>query len=412
MSGRLRPRNADRWIAFGLLGAGLLIRPWVQPGSFQGEDGPANVSLVVTSGEDAGPGTLREALFTANRAEGTAEITFEVDEVRLTSPLPPLAGGASVRIGGDQAQTVLRNAEGSDVPLLDVATTGVTVSNLVMEGSGGTCLQATRSVRIIGVIARGCGIGVLLGGEAQKSLVTGSTFEGNETGMRLEGALADVEIRENRFLANGSAGLSISGGALEAAGTPVRVIQNHFEDDRVSVLLVNASVLVTGNDFIGAREAAVYTAGPGAVVSENRMKGGQGVGVMVYEARRTRIAENEITGYATAGISIEGGSGTTVRSNRSHRNGYGILVRFTGDQSPHAIESNTVLGNQVDGIMMLGASPLVRGNTFSGNGGAGVRLVAWAGGRDEARRASRPLLEDNALDNNTLEGVVRDGMRE
>src|SRR5262245_594290 len=100
-------RSTISIVVFVLLGAFAALGYWheshqIQPGQ------AANSSAVnVTSGNDRGPGSLREALFIAAAAEGEVTITMRVPKITLSTALPPLANAHGIRlVGGEQGTEI------------------------------------------------------------------------------------------------------------------------------------------------------------------------------------------------------------------------------------------------------------------------------------------------------------------
>src|ERR1700704_6407529 len=60
------------------------------------------LSVNVTSPEDLGPGTLREALFIVAAANGRANVLIKTRKILLRTALPPLMNSHGVRIAVEQ----------------------------------------------------------------------------------------------------------------------------------------------------------------------------------------------------------------------------------------------------------------------------------------------------------------------
>ena len=70
------------------------------------------------------------------------------------------------------------------------------------------------------------------------------------------------------------------------------------------------------------------------------------------------------------------------------------------------IADNLISGQQIDGLVIIGASPIVRRNRSLDNKGAGIRVLDFVTAR-EARIAARPFLEENVMAGNAIDEPFR-----
>ena len=93
-----------------------------------------SVSVAVTNGADRGPGSLREALFIAAGARGSATILIRVGHIAVETALPPLLNAHGMTITAQAPGTTIDARSLSGGAVFDVAggntsITGVTVRN-------------------------------------------------------------------------------------------------------------------------------------------------------------------------------------------------------------------------------------------------------------------------------------------
>jgi hypothetical protein len=161
---------------------------------------------------------------------------------------------------------------------------------------------------------------------------------------------------------------------------------------------------VEDNELVGAFEVAVYLIGRGAIVRGNRIRGAVKVGVYGARPIDALVAGNELDRNPVA-ILISGAEGTVVRGNRLHANVDGIAAVFDGAGGDNLLAGNLLVGQRHDALLVIGASPLVRGNRALFNQGAGLRLL------DAEAAPAAPRLENNVLAGNGVEGPLREAFR-
>lgn len=370
----------------------------------------ARSRLVVTSANDLGPGSLREAIFAAGRADEPVVIAMRVARVTLRTPLPPLVNPRGVVVDAAQARTELDARGVVEGPALDLRSPGSLVEGLRVSGAAGAgLLVRARGVRLRGLTLRDCAEGVSIAEDAGDVVIEDSGFEANGTGVRVAAGAAGVVVRTSRFARHDQAALWAAAAAPEA-GDGLQVRENDFEDDRISLVLVNKPARVERNEFRRAREAAVYVMGSGAVLRENRTRAGAGLGIFADETRGALIEENDLDDNAGVGIVLRSGNASVVQGNRVSRNGYGIVVVFGEAGQPHLVADNLLLAQSQDALFVLGGSPLLSRNRALASRAAGLRILDFIP-REGPRVAAAPLLLDNVLRGNFLDAPVRGDYR-
>ena len=247
---------------------------------------PVPERAVVTNTLDSGPGSLRQAIISANAARG-GTITFSnvAGEIVLSNDLPTLAAGVVVRGPGREALAL-------DHVSLSIGTSN-RISGLTLRGrihnSGGAIvrncafvsgrLESYGNITILNSSFTGAyGPALRIVGDAN---VSACSFSGNSLGsycpyfegasiVSLGGAaiaveLGNVMIQRCTFIANNSVGVSSqSVGACNGSGQPA------FGG---AVLIAGGNVGMAECSFIGNQAAGVRS-GPGAPVGAAGSAGG------------------------------------------------------------------------------------------------------------------------------------------
>lgn len=370
----------------------------------------ARARLVVTSGQDQGPGSLREAIFAADRAEEPVVIALRADRIVLGTPLPPLVNPKGVVIDATQARTEIDARGLVDGPVLDLSSPGSLVQGLRITGAAGAgVLVRATGVRLRGIEVRDCAEGVSIAAGASDVVLEDSLFESNGSGIKVAAGASGVVVRNSRFARHDQAAVWAVAPTPET-GDGVLIRDNSFEDDRIAVVLVNKPSRVERNEFWRAREAAVYVMGSGAVLRQNRTRAGAGSGIFADEARGALIEQNELDDNAGVAIVLRSGGASVVQDNRVSRNGYGIVVVFGEAGQPNLVADNLLLAQTQDALFVLGGSPLLKRNRAMASRAAGLRILDFLPRRGP-RVVAEPLLLDNVLRNNFLDTPVRGDYR-
>jgi hypothetical protein len=265
-------------------------------------------SLVVTSTADAGPGSLREALLTANALAGPDTIVFAIPGVgpftiRPSSALPAITEAATIDATTQPgfAGTPIVELDGEDAPPqttgLTILSGGSTVRGLVINRFNGTGIELGGSP---GSLIVGNYIGTDLSGTVGLGNASDGIFLGDSAGNTIGGTTAAAR---NVISGNGGNGLAIVG-----SGAMNNLVQGNF----IGVNVTGAGPLgnggngvfvddlVTTNNTIGG-----ITPGAGNTIAFN---GGNGVVVLSGTAKS--ILSNAIFGNGGLGIDL-GGDGVT-----------------------------------------------------------------------------------------------------
>ena len=406
-------RRWPAWITVLLLGALAAATPWLDSLRPAPPDLQADREIRVTTPLDAGPGSLREAIFAADRAGGRARIVLEVPAIVLETPLPPLINPEGVVIDGGTIGCDIDARALRGGPALELASPRSMVDGLRIRGAAGVgFLLRGKGARLRRVAVRDSAVGVYLTEEADDLLIEEAEFEGNAVGVHLSPSMTQANLKDNLFRKHKRAAVWAVARQLSPGSRPaaVNLRGNRFEADSIGVVLINVSGRIERNQFSGAQTAAVYLAGPGAVVRENRISAGAGFGIYADATEGTPIEENEVDHNSAGGVLVRGARNTTVRSNRIYANGYGIVVVFGSTVSPNTVASNVLLGQLEDGLYVVGGSPLMRANQVRGSRGSGLRILDFLRGQ-RPRVVAEPFLEGNILTGNGSDVPSREEYR-
>src|SRR5262245_19485711 len=95
---RISRRSAVSIVVFAVLGMFALLGLWYESTQAAAGQAATTATINVTSGDDRGPGTLREALFIAAAAEGEATISVRAPKITLATALPPLVNSRGLSL--------------------------------------------------------------------------------------------------------------------------------------------------------------------------------------------------------------------------------------------------------------------------------------------------------------------------
>lgn len=365
----------------------------------------ADASLEVISSRDTGGGTLREAITAAARHSGRVRIVIRPARITLLSPLPPLVNGDGIVLDAAESRCELEASNAGDFPTLQITSPNSTIAGLRIRNARDAAIvvRAARAT-IRDVAVRDSADGVVLAG-APDALVERSAFERNTNGVRIEGNSPRAVIRGCNFRSHDGAGIWAVSSARNDAPV-VRIENNAFRDDRISIVVVNLGATIVRNDLRGAVENGIYLMQSRSSVRSNRILGGAAGGILADGADNVRVEQNEIDHNGSVGIMIRSSRNAGVQRNVVYANAYGIASIFGDRGAPNVIAENLVMNHRVDGVFIVGSSPLLRANRLLQNGGAAARVldfVPWSG----PRIVSDPRFDANTFTGNSPNAAVR-----
>lgn len=362
--------------------------------------------LTVINPADSGPGTLRAAIFSALRSGQRSDIVLVASRVQLNTPLPPLAGvrGLTISGAGGSHRIDAENLRAGAV--LDLRSNGIVLENFEITNARDRAinLQAgSLTVRRLTLTASGIGINAV---DAPNLRIVNSHFEDNRIGINIGNAGVSGVITDNRFQANREAAVwAVDPTATEAADPALAINDNDFADDRYGIVAGNIPLRIAANRIESPRAAGVLLLGRFPDVIGNRIRNGAAMGIVAVEASDGRVVDNEIDHNDAVGILLRATANLSVSGNQVYENGYGIVAVLGERGGGTSVSSNVVLSNRVDGIVVVGDSSIVQRNRVLDNRGAGLRVLDLVY-PDSSRVTANPLLTDNVLEDNGVNQPV------
>jgi hypothetical protein len=399
-----------RTLALGVVALGIAAaaQTWLVDRRPQLADLRPRTEFVVTSADDSGPGTLREAIFAADSADARARIVIRVPEVRLRTPLPPLVNPRGIELATSEARATLNAERLKEGVVLDIQASGSRVENIAVRGASEIAIRiAAAGVSLAAMWIEQSAVGLEILPGSQGLILSDSDFVANETGVQLQPETQDVTISGCRFRDHTRAAFWATRADDPPAGSGNNLlVDSTFDGDAIAIALANSSVRAERNEISRALEVGIFVAERRATLRNNRIREGAGVGIFAASAVGIEIADNEIDHNGSAGVVINSGGAVGLRGNRIHANAFGLIVVFGEPTSPHNITGNMLFGQLHDGVVIIGGSPAFIGNRIVGSGGNGLDILDYLA-RNGGRRAAQPLLEGTILSGNRADVPVR-----
>ena len=344
---------------------------------------PAN-DLVVTSGDDSGDGTLRQAVTNANTFLTSDTITFSgVTTVTLTTGQLPtvLSSVGSLTIRG--AGVTVTRSSGTAFRLLETSVQ----SKVVIEGmtlTNGTSSTGGGAIYNTGYLT-----------------VIGCTFRNNtSTGTSGGGAIYTSSLTyiiDSVFTLNEAIGGS--GGAINATGIQLNVVGSRFSSNRASV---NGGTIASANALSFWDSSIIYGLA-------------QGHGGGVYIGGSAGIVNSTI-GVSIAwinggGIYVADGSSTfiqnsTLNINNAGGSGSNLFVAGSTTQLDNSILASTVATQcSLGGGTLVARNSVIQTSALCANGAESVnndtgdpRLGSLTGGGSGSSYYPLTAMSVNAID--------------
>jgi hypothetical protein len=344
--------------------------------------------LTVFNTNDAGSGSLRQAILDANATTGADTITFDipgagVQTISPLSALPPLTDNAGVTIDGYTQPGARPNAR----PVGNNAVLLVELSGLAGGIEGFAIVVRSSSNRIRGLVINGFGMLGSSGGgvsieDGSNNRVAGCFLGTDATGTVAKPNNFGVMV-EIAFPLPGPTGTTIGG-----TSPAERNVVSGNASSGVLILANAGPTSVIGN-YVGtnASGTAALGNGLGGVVASTCAQ-------LVIGGTAAR-AGNLISGNTNAGIILSAIDGAVVQGNRIGTNALGTAAL------PNETGIQVAIGGA--GFLIGGASPGA-GNLISGNT-RGVRLFVPGGTTLESNLIGTDVSGKNPL-GNLEEGVL------
>ena len=393
--------NANKRIAlaagtFLLLGV-LALLGWSYH-SRQAAPGQAAGTLTVnvTSPDDLGPGTLREALFVVAAAKGTANVLIKTRSITLKTALPPLMNLHGVRIIGEPPGVEIDAQALAGAPVFDVTGANTSLEGLVLRNCpAAAILLRAAHFHMLSSTIESCDVGVEVAENASAVLIEHNRFANDRVGVRFSAPNRDTVVAGNTFMQDKVAGVwAVRGDAGARGGGTITVRDNHFNGGRSGVVAGNVAILVERNDFANEPDGAVHLVGAGAVIRGNHIGGEAPMGIVAANAREAVIDGNELEHLATYAIMVRSSANALLRANRVHNCGYGIAFVIGDPLRPSTAVENTIIEPKFNGIDVIGDSPILKRNQVLRPHAFALHVVDFqpAGGQNVR---AQPFLEGN-----------------
>jgi hypothetical protein len=393
--------NANKRIAlaagtFLLLGV-LALLGWSYH-SRQAVPGQAAGTLTVnvTSPDDLGPGTLREALFVVAAAKGTANVLIKTRSITLKTALPPLMNLHGVRIIGEPPGVEIDAQALAGAPVFDVTGANTSLEGLVLRNCpAAAILLRAAHFHMLSSTIESCDVGVEVAENASAVLIEHNRFANDRVGVRFSAPNRDTVVAGNTFMQDKVAGVwAVRGDAGARGGGTITVRDNHFNGGRSGVVAGNVAILVERNDFANEPDGAVHLVGAGAVIRGNHIGGEAPMGIVAENAREAVIDGNELEHLATYAIMVRSSANALLRANRVHNCGYGIAFVIGDPLRPSTAVENTIIEPKFNGIDVIGDSPILKRNQVLRPHAFALHVVDFqpAGGQNVR---AQPFLEGN-----------------
>ena len=348
-------------------------------------------SLLVTTRNDSGTGSLRNAILTANKTSEMDIIQFRILDdckdgictINVIQPLPEIT--APVSIDG----TTQINCS---VPCIEInGAKAETYSSGLVISAGSSTLQglAIISFAEYGLVLKGNGnnriAGNVIGLNSQGTIINGNLKSGILIENSANNSIGGSNTADRNVISgNMGAGVLIMGSASS---------QNTIAGNIIG--LNSSGTLALGNGLSGvAIESSGYnTIGGDSATERNVISGNNGAGILLKGASSTQnIIAGNIIGLNSSGSTALGNGLDGIIIDSAPAN---LVVQISPDGLP-----NIISGNLKSGIRITGSG--ASGNLVGGN------VI----GADEAMKTAVGNHEDGVTVENAADNVIGDGTPE
>jgi len=330
--------------------------------------GSGDVTVSVTSGDDMGPSSLREALFIAASARGRASVLIVARKLTLKTALPPLMNPHGMRLlaqppGAEIDAQALAGGAVLDVVGPNTSIEGVTVRNC----PGAAVLLRAVHFRMRSSAVESCDVGVEVAASAADVLIEDNRFENDRIGVRFAAPNSETAVVGNSFAHQRAAGLWAVRGDPGTRGNAIQVHDNRFSDDYSGVVAGNIAIAVVHNQFAAnSPDPAVHLIGAGAAIRDNRIAGPAASGIVAENARDPLIEGNELTHLSSYALMLRNSAGAVVRANRVTDCASGMAFVLGDAARPSTVIGNIISDPKLNAIDVIGDSPVLKDNQVVG----------------------------------------------
>jgi parallel beta-helix repeat protein len=369
------------------------------------EDRTVPSTFVVTNANDAGAGSLRQAILNSNARHGANTIVFRIKGptvIHLQSALPAITN--TVTIDGSTE----RGFQGQPVVVLDGTLAGAAANGLTVE-------SARTRIRYLEI----------------------ENFQGN--GILINGPAASfTRVVGDEIFSNGLSGVAIHNSANNVIGAAGRGdVISHNMGDGVFITGAGSTHNQVADDFIGTTSdgSAAWGNGRNGVelaqgassntVSNNVIGGNTGTGVWIHDAgsAKNTVRANYVGTNAASAMGLGNGANGVAIGNGASNNavvggnvvgcntGTGVYLFGTGTTGNTV--SGNFLGTDKTGTLALGNTLRgvdvrngANGNTIGGSSATAANLIAFNGDYGVlVDNASQNAILSNSIYGNTVAGI-------
>lgn len=392
----LSRRSAVSIVVFVLLGVFVGLGYWHQSRKVTPGQTASAQSIDVTSADDRGPGSLREAIFKATAATTEVTISLQVPKITLATALPPLANARGIKVVAAENGTEIDASDLPGGPVLDVSGANVSIEGVRIHNckDTGIVLRAAQFTLQTTSI-ESCDVGIDVAENADQVLLERNHFAKNRVGVRFAASNKNALVVKNEFSEHRDAGIWAVRSEPDSRGGAISVRDNRFNKERIGILTANVSLILERNELLDSQEAAMQLMGTGAVARGNRISRGAAMGIVVENGQAAVIEDNEFDGLEAYGVMLKSSADTVIRNNRIHNSGYGLAFVLGNQRSPSSAIDNTIIEPKFNGIDVIGDSPILRGNQVMRPRALALKITDYQpeGGGEKVRSA--PFLEGN-----------------
>lgn len=372
-------------------------------------DGRTSAEFVVTSANDAGPGTLRDAILAADRLSTRCHIIIKVPRIVIESALPALINPRGVELDAAPGAGTIDADRETSGSAIEVKAAGSILTGLhVLHARGYGILIDAADVQLASDTVQDSKVGIMLGAGAAGAVVRSSLLEHDETGLSAEPGIRNVTLASDIFRLDTRAGLWFVGAAAAGRGAKpgvgaaeplIRVLDSVFEKNTTGVVLANEAGLMQKDHFID-NQTAVTILGGAAEIDGSEISGSQADAVSVISGRSVVLDGNTFVDNKATALMVRD-SDVSVETNTVARNGVGlVLIGGPGGFTP-LIRGNRITDNRGDGIMLIGGPLRLENNQLLSNRGAGLRPLDFVAGA--TRLEAEPVSHGNVFHANGLD---------
>lgn len=389
-------RERAAWGAVALAGGLAVSARWVEQWRPAPPDRSAALTLRVTNAQDAGAGSLRDAILAADRLQGRARVIVAVPRIVLETVLPPLVNPRGVVIETEAGAEI----DGTRLagPVLDVASPGTVVSGFhIAGGSAGVVVRAAGTT-LRNISVGSSDTGVLIGDGADSVRIQDSSFADNRIGIQVTAPRGETTLQNLRFTNHRSAAVWAVA-TPSAIGPQIHIMDSRFFNDAIGLVAINVTSRVERNGFEQEGSAGVHASGGRAFINGNQIQAGRGFGIYAERLESGYISRNEMARNCNGGMLLRDVGNTQVVSNELYQNGYGVVVMEGPLATPNNVANNLIADQVADGLVLIGASPIVSRNQVVRNRKAGFRFSSLRVDSGTMRTPA-PFLADNVVRDN------------